>query len=220
MQRNLSNARHFFEEAGKQADQILFAFDIAAERFLYLNPAFERLLKISVDDAIQKPASLLDLIHPEDKEHVIDAYKNIKEAARKKDLEFRVFLSDNEQRWLSLHPYLIDGEQGSVVVVGLAVDISKQKDSANVMKKFASKKNSILEILSHDLAGPLTKIKGATSLLAEEAQQHNNPNLDKLVRMIEETSERSIRLIREFVKHEFIQSKNSSLVKERENIVE
>lgn len=220
MQRNLSNALHFFEEAGKKADQILFAFDIAAEKFLYLNPAFERLLNISVEDAFQKPASLLDLVHPEDKEHVIDAYNNIKDTVQIKEIEFRVFLSDNEQRWLSLNPYLIDGEQENMVVVGFARDISKEKDKDDVLKKFAAKKNSILEILSHDLAGPLTKIKGAASLLAEEAQQHNNPDLKKLVYMIEETNERSIRLIREFVKHEFIQSKNSSLVKERENIVE
>jgi two-component system sensor histidine kinase VicK len=115
---------------------------------------------------------------------------------------------------------MIKEESGKRALVGFPEDISKMKDKEMNMQKFAAKKDSIMEILSHDLAGPLNNINGIASLLAEKLQGHNHPELDELVEMIEKTSKRSIRLIREFVKQEFLQSANSSLVKKRVDIVE
>lgn len=55
--------------------------------------------------------------------------------------------------------------------------------------------------------------------MARKLEGHEHPELDKMVKMIEETSERSIRLIREFVKMEFLQSQHAELVKKRVDIV-
>jgi two-component system sensor histidine kinase VicK len=55
---------------------------------------------------------------------------------------------------------MIKEESGKRALVGFPEDISKMKDKEMNMQKFAAKKDSIMEILSHDLAGPLNNING------------------------------------------------------------
>lgn len=50
-------------------------------------------------------------------------------------------------------------------------------------------------------------------------QQRDMPKLIEIVDMIEETTDRSIHLIREFVKHEFMASENTAVVRERVDLV-
>ncbi|MEX2593855.1 MAG: hypothetical protein WD426_13860 [Anditalea sp.] len=58
-----------------------------------------------------------------------------------------------------------------------------------------------------------------SSLLADELKEYKDKELEKLVAMIIKTSERSIHLIRDFVKQEFLSSANSVFKKRRVNIV-
>jgi two-component system sensor histidine kinase VicK len=220
MQQSLSNALHFFEEAAKQTERVLFAFDVDTQQFLYLNPAVEQLWNKSVEDISTKPEKLLETIHPEDREHLVQTYHKIVSGTERKDVEFRIQLPDNCLKWIVVNPFMVKEESGKRGIVGFAEDISNWKDKEMNMQKFAAKKDSIMEILSHDLAGPLNNIKGIASLLTEKLQGHNDPELDKLVGMVERTSERSIRLIREFVKQEFLQSKNASVAKKRVDMAE
>lgn len=169
---------------------------------------------------IQKSSSLKDTVHSGDREFLIKTYNEVVKGKKKTEVEFRLKPSGESQRWITSNPFLIEKEPNRRVIVGFAEDISKRKNKEDNLQKFAAKKDSIMEILAHDLAGPLNNIKGIASLLAAELKGIDHPNLDKLVGMIEKTSERSIRLIREFVKQEFIQSENSSLIKRRVDIVE
>ena len=213
------NALYFFEEAAKRTDKGYFAFDIDAQHFLYLNPAFGQLWEKSVEDISNNPGSLLDSVHAEDREFLIHTWKEVLSGKEKKEVEFRIVPADENLRWIMVNPFLIE-EEGKRVMVGVAEDYSKKKDKDQNLQTFAAKKDSIMEILAHDLAGPLTNIKGIAVVLAEKLEGQNHPELDKLVGMIEKTSERSIRLIREFVKAEFLESEQSELVKERVDIVE
>lgn len=63
-------------------------------------------------------------------------------------------------------PFLIKEAANQHVVIGVVEDITKAKEHYMLLEKFAAKKDSVLEILSHDLAGPLNNIKGISSLLA------------------------------------------------------
>jgi hypothetical protein len=51
-----------------------------------------------------------------------------------------------------------------------ADDITAQKGYNDYLKKYSDKKNSILNILSHDLAGPLGMIHNLSTLLEEDAK--------------------------------------------------
>lgn len=218
---NSSGSLDFLEEVAERASQVVFAYDMDSHQFVYLNPSFEQVWKKTRESTYANPASLLATIYPKDKAYVTDAYKKFSgEEEEKKEIEFRIVHPDKRVRWLSLTPILIEREGSKPLIAGFAVDNSSLKENEANVQKFAAKKNSLLEILSHDLSGPLINIQGLSSLLAKEFEEYNNPKLDKMIGMIAKTSERSVEMIREFVKQEFLESVNVELVRKRVNLVE
>lgn len=167
------------------------------------------------------PAAILEIIHPEDRDLVKETYHQIVDGTDQRNLEFRLQLSDLSMRWLCVTPFLLEKEEsGQQLLVGSAQDITHNKEHQEVLQKFSSKKNAILEILSHDLARPLANIKGLSTLLAKRLKPSGEEEVAELVEMISQASERGILLIREFIQEEFLASANVELIKERVDIVE
>jgi two-component system sensor histidine kinase VicK len=217
---NALGAMGFLVEVAERTSQLVFGFDVNSNRFIYLNPSFEVIWNKTRESVYANPAALLETVHPEDRAYLLDAYEKLLKGTMKKELEFRIVVPNNLVRWLYLTPLIIQQEEGQRTIAGFAEDRTSLRENQFYVQKFAARKNSLLEILSHDLSGPLSNIQGLSSLLTAELQHYNNPKLNKLVEMVATTSERSIGMIREFVKQEFMESVNVDLIRERTNVVE
>lgn len=219
---NLGNL-NLLKELAERTSRVVFAFDMDAHQFVYLNPSFEFVWNKTRESVYANPASLLDTVYPKDREYVLEAYQNFSgrtSEVEKKEIEFRIKLPNDSVRWVRLMPLLIEQEAGEKLIAGFVVDETALKENEANVQKFASRKNSLLEILSHDLSGPLINIQGLSSLLAKESKAYENPKLDKMIGMIADTSERSVGMIREFVKQEFLESVNVELIRKRVNLVD
>jgi two-component system sensor histidine kinase VicK len=215
------NAVSLFLELAERTNKIVFTYDLDSRQFTYLNPAFEELWNKTRESVTEDPASLLETIHLEDRDYLIQAFQQMVDTAEKEDnIEFRVQLTHNKIRWMCMTAYLIEQEPGNHVISGFAEDITTMKENIGNMQRLAAKKDSVLEILAHDLAGPLNNINMVFSLVTERLKEYSDPDLDRMIRMIAKTSERSIRLIREFVKQEFLESTHAELVKNRVDLVQ
>jgi two-component system sensor histidine kinase VicK len=210
-------ALQYFEALTERSDQIFFAYDIAPQRFSLLNPAFEKVWHKTRKSVLVNPAALLKTIHPEDKQHVQHIYRELLEGSIIKDFEFRILLRDKKERWVCVKPLLL-GEE--FVLIGTADDITAQKEYNNYLKKFADKKNSILNILSHDLAGPLGMIHQLSKLLEEDMISDGNEEIHKMICLIERSSKQGMLFIQEFLKQEFLESASTKLIKRRVDLVQ
>lgn len=198
-------------------DQVVFAFGVDEARFIYLNPAFEAVFKQNRQTL--DPRSLPESIHPEDQDYVSEAYGDLLEGQPRKPMEFRVLLPDGSERWLRVKPLLVE-ENGTRAIVGLAEDITDFKHYSDVELKFSHKKNAIIQMLSHDLAGPLGTIQSLSSLVATRVREYKDEALNNVVDLITQTSRGSLRLIRDFLEQEFRESVETALIKGRVNLVE
>ena len=201
----------------ESADLIFFAYDIAARRFSFLNPAFEKLWRKTRKSVLENPTELLKTIHPEDKAHVAQIYRELLEGAIITDVEFRIVLRDKTERWICVKPLLL-GEE--LILTGSAEDITIRKQYNDTLKKYSEKKNSILNILSHDLAGPLGMIHNLSLMLEEDLKSNGNEAIHQLVGLIERSSKQGMQLIQEFIKQEFLESASVALVKRRVDLVQ
>jgi two-component system sensor histidine kinase VicK len=208
---------HYLEMLTEGADQVVFIYDIASNRFSYLNNAFEKVWRKTRKSILDKPAGLLKTIHPEDKQHVQQIYQELLEGVILKETEFRIQLRDHTVRWVCVKPRLLEEEQ---VIVGYANDITAQKDYNDYLKKFTDKKNSILNILSHDLAAPLGMINNLARMLETDLQSSANPDIPHLISLIERNSRQGMTLIQEFIKQEFLESTGTDLIKRRVDLVQ
>jgi two-component system sensor histidine kinase VicK len=208
-----------FDALARQANQVVFVYSLATRQLEYLNPAFEWIWPGAPADCRTNPGGLLAQVHPDDQEYLHDAFRQALRGEPAKNVEFRLRLTDGSDRWLCVSPFRIQQPDGQPCIAGFASEITGGKHYNDVLKKYAAKKNSILEILSHDLAGPLGTIQGLTAVVGKRIQQYNDPELEEFVALISQMAKRNIHLIREFVKQEFLESSSAEVIKLRVDLV-
>ena len=167
---NPSNALKKF---AKFTSQVIFAYDIENNCFTYLSPAFKHVWEKSKKSAVADSLSLLETVHPEDREYVINHFQKLMNGEDGNDIEFRIQFSDKSVKWLCLSAVINKEDPNASLIIGRAEDVTVTKEKNALLKKSVAKKASVLEILAHDLAGPLKSIKGLSSLMTEELKESN-----------------------------------------------
>lgn len=201
------------------SSKVLFSYNIDTASITFLNNGFSNIWKRTRESVINDPALLPETIHPDDRCYVEKEYQELLEGIIKDAVEFRIILPDKTVKWVSAYPCLISNDLGKRCLAGFVSDIDVKKDSIRNLERFAAKKNSVLEILSHDLAGPLANIQALADLLAVSTEAYNNTEVNHIISLIHESCERSIHLIRDLVQQEFLESSNAGFVKRRVNLV-
>ncbi len=194
----------------------IFSFDVELSQFIYRNQAFKEHLFFAGDTLLKD--DLEALIHPEDFGLVNDSYEELLHGKRKK-LEFRVLMPDQTIRTIRLEAFLISNHARAQVISGIIEDITAFKEHNDTLNKFSNKKNSLLNILSHDLLAPLGSIQNLSTLIQKKTHNSENIDLHRFVNAIEKISRRSIELIRSLLSQEFIESAAAELVLRRTNLV-
>ena len=198
--------------------RIFFAFNMTTNAFIYQNPAFFNFFQIPAGEVI--PNDLYELVHLDDKRFVKSTFKHLEPGKFIDDVEFRVLLNDNKEYTLRISMLLYDREDQQRILTGYGENITENKAHFEKIQALTSKKDSILNILSHDLAGPLTAIQNYAYLLFKRTNAMDDPEVSKLVTSIERISKRSIILIQEFIKQEFVESVGVDVVKKRINLTD
>jgi len=181
-----------------------------------MNPAcisFFELESINVDSKL-----LLHTIHPDDQSYVLSRLKACIEGQNVSNVECRVKIRDNEH-WLSISTYL-SNENRKNLLIGKAGDITVHKTNMEVLNNHNNKKNSILNILAHDLAGPIGTIGNLSVMLARETADLKQPLVDRYISMINRISKSSTQLIHDFLNQEFLESAGVKLLKKRVELVQ
>jgi two-component system sensor histidine kinase VicK len=196
--------------------RIYWAFDVSKNEYVYSNPAFEAFFQLSPERAT--PKMLYEMVHSEDKRYIKSVFESMKPGHFRENLEVRILLRE-KIFFLRVSMALSTTPEGSRIVTGYVDDITAFKESIDVMESLSNKKNAVLNILSHDLAGPLGSISNYSYLLARKADPKDALTL-QMINSIESISRRCIRLIQEFVKLEFLESSGVDLLITRQNLVE
>jgi len=196
--------------------RIYCAFDISNNRYVYSNAAFQALFQIGAE--APTPRMLFEMVHPEDRNYLKSVFQGMNPGDFREHLEFR-FMGHDRIRFLRLSMVLTAGDTGERTVTGYMDDITGFRDSLDSMEALSSKKNAVLNILSHDLAGPLGSISNYSYMLSLKADPGDELTL-KMIDSIQSIAKRCIRLIQEFVKMEFIEASASDMVKTRYNLVD
>ncbi|WP_316829526.1 PAS domain-containing sensor histidine kinase [Pedobacter aquatilis] len=208
-----------FKHIGNASRDIYFIFNIDEQVFSYISPAFEAIFEIPVNEVVSNPLRLSDFIHPEDRAHVIDCYEETLEDNVSRKYEFRIICNEGLEKYIrvSAYPIYIDGKLTELA--GIAEDVSVAKHNNFHIEKINARKNTALEIVSHDLKEPLAMISLAVSDLLANKLLHGQERILKSLTFIKDMCERNILLIRNLVNHEFLRSSEVEIRKERADLV-
>lgn len=172
----------------------------------------------SLKSAEVKPNVLSDMVNPDEQIHLLSYLNSCIQGKKIEGVECKINHQDG-QRWLKITPHLVI-EDGKRLLIGQAEDITIRKENVEAITRHNTKKNSILNILAHDLAGPIGTIGNLAALLAKETEEIEAPLIARYIALISKISQNGIKLIRDFLDQEFLESENVNMVKHRVELIE
>jgi two-component system sensor histidine kinase VicK len=167
-----------------RSNELFFIYDLIQKQFTYMNPTC--ISFFGLKDHNIKAKELLKSVHPEDQEYVLSQFKTCIDGQTVVDAECRIRRGKYE-RWLSITPF-VSTENGEHLLIGQAEDITANKENSEILNKHNNKKNSILNILAHDLAGPIGTVQNLSVLLARETAHLNSPQISRYISIISKIS--------------------------------
>jgi two-component system sensor histidine kinase VicK len=99
-------------------------------------------------------------------------------------------------------------------------DVSVIRNIIENANRYQAKKNSMLEILSHDLASPLVLAQQMSDYFAEKVKVLDDKRLNAMIEEMRLACQEGVDLIRDFVDQEFLESSNVDLKLTRLDLVE
>jgi two-component system sensor histidine kinase VicK len=215
----------FFLAQVAASTQVHFIYDLAAGQVTYVNAAYEQLLQGRPDHVNEELPALLARLHPDDMPLLQRYWQLWTQGRLHDDIEVRLRPTpDMPAQWLCVTPHWLQDASGQASLGGIVRDISRSKLYQDNSDKFTSKKNTVLEILSHDLAGSFVMVQQLTGYVREGLRDHPNPQVLSMLDMVLDTSQRSVKLIHDLVNQEFLESTEIPLKREwvdlRERIIE
>lgn len=152
-----------------------------------------------------------DLIHPDDHNDFLVAEADcISGKTDRAKARFRVKVQDDKWRWIQSNAVVversIDGD--ALRIVGTQTDITETINLVNIKRDFVA-------IVSHEMLTPLTKIKGALSLLKFVIDDAEPAAIERLLQMGISNSDQLINIINDLLEMKQINMDTLSYVTER-----
>ena len=126
-QRSLLESEERFQQMARNIQEIFWMIDAETKQALFVNQAYETITGHSRDSLRDSPSSYQELIHPEDRVHVL---ARLDEATRTGQFNerFRIVCAQGEIRWVWVRGFPVRDASGKIRrLVGTALEITAQK---------------------------------------------------------------------------------------------
>ncbi|WP_250474258.1 response regulator [Caballeronia sp. GAFFF1] len=167
----LRESEERFRQLADNIDDVFWMLDPAANRLLYVSPAYARLWNSGDGAPTPEPGPdhWSGEIHPLDREHVAAAYRQLLASGAPYQVEYRIPRAHGEPRWVSERASLVRDAQGRPArIAGIVNDISERKAAEMLLRDADRRKDEFLAMLAHELRNPLAPIRNAVDLLDPE----------------------------------------------------
>lgn len=192
---------------------VYFCYRPADGRVLYVSPAYEQVLGGQVGAVNEELPVWLASLHPDDRSYLAERLAHLVAGGTIKNVQVRLAHPDGQQRTLCLMAtgYTLEGDTPELLISGHLENITKTQHILDHAQRYQAKKDSMLEILSHDLASPLVLVEQMSEYLAEKVEGLADAELNRMIEGMRASCREGVTLIRDFVDQEFLESANVDL---------
>lgn len=136
----------WFQQMATNIGEIFWTIDAETKRALYVNEAYEAITGRSCQSLLENPSSYEDLIHPEDRKHVLAKLEEATHTGQF-DERFRIVCAHGEVRWVKVHGFPVRDASGKIRrLVGTVQEITAQKQAEDeTAKNLATAESALAE---------------------------------------------------------------------------
>lgn len=122
----LRESEERFRQLAENIREVFYIYEKDITQLLYISPACEEIWGLPCKKFYQDPKSLMDFIHPADKDRVITS--SVKRGREEVEELYRIVRPDGSIRWIKDRSFPICDKSGKTYrIVGIAADITELK---------------------------------------------------------------------------------------------
>lgn len=203
-------------EIGRLSNEGLIIFNVVDDEFVHFNNIARELLGVEADGPENVVASLIQNVVEEDRQYLKDQYDKIINDLVKTDFEFRL-KKGNSTITVCCNAYVILNRK--YLVISLR-DITRTKEHENYLVEFGSKKNTLLDTLTHHINGAVVLMQHLAKEAERSIQKSDTDNVKTWLALLNDNSNDCLRMIRGLLEDEYSESPKIFAKRSRINIVE
>ena len=169
-QKKLSESELRLKLAIDNTETCLWDWNIQQDE-LFFNQVWYDMLGYHQDELAGDIKGWEDLIHPEDKDRVLDDLKTHIDGKTDHYVStYRVKTRSGELKWVIDRGRVIerDNNDQPLRAIGTIIDIDRQKKNEEALRGLNSTKDKLFSIISHDLRGPIGAIMQIAEMVSEK----------------------------------------------------
>jgi PAS domain S-box-containing protein len=127
-QDSLRESNERLRQMADNIQEIFWLLDASTKEVLQVNRAYETITGRSIETLKQNPTSYADVIHPDDRLHVLAKLEEASHSGHLRE-EFRIVRSDGALRWVSVHGFPVRRQNAPGIhrLAGTVQDITARK---------------------------------------------------------------------------------------------
>lgn len=205
------------ERIGEMSRDGVFIYDTDRQQFRYLNEAFAAIFRFEKRELIESPKMILPFIRSEDSDYVRHAFLELRKNGVLSGAEFRLQLDLQTLVHVCCDAYSLEDEG---LVAGFVKDVTKAKEHEDYIINYGAKKDTLLDMMTHNLSGPLTLSQNILRWMQQNYREKAPGDVSSQLRLIQENTQECLDIVNDFLKEEHLASEKIYVKKTRFDVLE
>jgi two-component system, OmpR family, sensor histidine kinase VicK len=205
-----------FEALGELSTDGIFVYTIRSQSLDYVNKPLLEIFDISHKSFANQPTFFLHHIIKEDLDYLRAEYEKLKIEEKLENVEFRLKSHDEQIRNICCSCFLFGKKK---YIAGFFRDITPSREHENYIINYGAKKNTLLDMVTHNLSGPLSLSKNMISSLENAVTGNDLKNVKAHIQLIKENTRHCIDIVSDFLEEEHLVSEQIATKKNRFDVV-
>lgn len=202
---------------GELSSDGIFLFNTKDGKFDYINNAFAAIFKTDTKSLLDKPEIILPYLRTEDMHYLQNCAEDLKKNNAVINAEFRLELKPDDIIHVRCDAYSI---YNTDVLAGIVKNITKEKEHEDYIINYGAKKDTLLDMMTHNLSGPLLLSKNILTWMQKTYKEKTPGEISAQLHIIQESTQQCLDIVNDFLKEEHLESERIYVKKTRFDVLE
>lgn len=207
----------FIKRVGDLTGDGVAVYDMQDKKFLYTNEIFLDIFQIQNETLSNDTKTVLTYVYTEDLDYLKARTEELFLQGSINTTEFRLKLPGNVTKHLSCDVMVLDDKK---MLTAFVKDISKNKKHEDFLIKYTAQKDIMLDMLTHNLGGPLQLSKDVIASIQKGYGENNIADVSRLIAIMQENTQQCIDIVNDFLREEHFESSLTFVRKSRFDVIE